>query len=382
MRLSPCPLLVSLVVSSVAVFAQDPAPQAPAAGAPAAAPAAPAPPVWSVGPIDFSGLVDGYYNFNFNHPASQVNQTYNFNDQANQFSLNMAKLSMSHTADPVGFQVDFGFGKAFDNIHVNEYEPGIFRNLEQAYVSLKPLKTNGLQFDFGQFVTSAGAEVIESHSNWNYSRSLLFSLAIPYYHFGLRVTEPIGKYFTGGVQVVNGWNNIEDNNSGKTIGVVGNIVTKKITWNNNYYTGPENTGTNKGFRNLYDTTVLLTPADAFNAYINFDYAQNTSYVGKTSTTAQWYGLAGAAKFQFGKNAITPRLEFFNDRDGYETGKPQTLKEFTATYEYKWVEGLLSRIEYRHDWSNQHFYDRGGTLAESKHMDTLTIAFIAFFGPKR
>jgi hypothetical protein len=382
MRLSPCPLLVSLVVSSVAVFAQDPAPQAPAAGAPAAAPAAPAPPVWSVGPIDFSGLVDGYYNFNFNHPASGNNQTYNFDDQANQFSLNMAKLSMSHTADPVGFQVDFGFGKAFENIHTSESEPAIFRNLEQAYVSLKPFKMNGLQLDFGQFVTSAGAEVIESHSNWNYSRSLLFALAIPYYHFGLRVTEPMGKYFTGGVQVVNGWNNIEDNNSGKTIGVVGNFAGKKIAWNNNYYTGPENAGTNKGFRNLYDTTVLLTPKDAFNAYINFDYAQNTSYVGSKSNTAEWYGLAAAAKFQFGKGAITPRLEFFNDRDGYETGKPQTLKEFTATYEYRWVEGLLSRLEYRHDWSNQLFYDRGASQAASKHMDTLTVAFIAYFGPKR
>ena len=170
-----------------------------------------------MGPIDFSGLVDGYYNFNFNHPASQVNQTYNFDDQANQFSLNMAKLSMSHTADPVGFQVDspWVWQRRLTMIHTSESEPGIFRNLEQAYVSLKPLKMNGLQLDFGQFVTSAGAEVIESHSNWNYSRSLLFALAIPYYHFGLRVTEPIGKYFTGGVQIVNGWNNIEDNNSGK-----------------------------------------------------------------------------------------------------------------------------------------------------------------------
>ena len=38
--------------------------------------------------------------------------------------------------------------------------------------------------DFGKFVTSAGAEVIESKDNWNYSRSLLFAYAIPYWHFG------------------------------------------------------------------------------------------------------------------------------------------------------------------------------------------------------
>src|SRR6266403_3497189 len=74
-------------------------------------PAAPAPPTWSVGPIDFSGLVDGYYSFNSNHPASRLNQLYNFDDKTNQFSLNMAKVSLSHSPDPVGFQVDLGFGR-------------------------------------------------------------------------------------------------------------------------------------------------------------------------------------------------------------------------------------------------------------------------------
>src|SRR5258707_4863916 len=167
----------------------------------------------------------------------------------------MAKLSMSHTADPVGFQVDLGFGRAFDIIHAGEPStaPSFLRNIEQAYVMLKPAKWKGFEVDLGQFVTSAGAEVIESHSNWNYSRSLLFAWAIPYYHFGLRATETKG-HFTGGFQVVNGWNNVEDNNSGKTLGFVGNINTKKLTWSNNYYTGPENPGTNKAWPNLDDTT--------------------------------------------------------------------------------------------------------------------------------
>src|SRR5229473_6825385 len=173
---------------------------------PAQEPAAPAPPTWSVGPIDFSGLVDGYYSFNSNHPASQVNQLYNFNDKTNQFSLNMAKLTLAHSPDPVGFQVDLGFGRAFEIIHSNEPStaPSFLRNIEQAYLSLKPAKAKGFEVDFGQFVTSAGAEVIETNSNWNYSRSLLFAWAIPYYHFGVRASFPVGKYFTGGVQLVQG----------------------------------------------------------------------------------------------------------------------------------------------------------------------------------
>src|SRR3982750_3240685 len=75
---------------------------------PAPAPAAtPAPaPVWSLGGIDFSGFVDGYYNLNFNHPASKTNNLYNFDVKANQFSLSYAKLEMQHAADPVGFRLD------------------------------------------------------------------------------------------------------------------------------------------------------------------------------------------------------------------------------------------------------------------------------------
>jgi len=370
--------------------AQEPAPATPPAQTPAPTPA-PAPPTWSAGPIDFSGLVDGYYSFNFNHPSSQFNQLYNFDVKANQFSLNMAKLTVAHSPDPVGFQVDLGFGRAFDIIHASEPStaPSFLRNIEQAYVSLKPAKAKGFEVDFGQFVTSAGAEVIETNSNWNYSRSLLFAWAIPYYHFGVRTSFPVGKYFTGGVQLINGWNNVEDNNSGKTVGLTGAFTTKKFAWSNNYYAGPENLGTNTGWRNLYDTTLLLTPNSKFNAYINFDYGQNKSGSGTSEFTAKWYGIAGAVHFQpTSKWAFTPRVEWFKDRDGFETGLAQDLKEVTLTGEYRMIEGLLARLEYRRDWSNQPFFFRGSSvngttgLGTYKNQDTLSLGVVAFFGPKR
>jgi hypothetical protein len=353
----------------------------PGFGQPAPAPA-PAPAPWSAGPINFSGLVDGYYSFNFNHPATGFNGLYNFNVKANQFSLNMAKLSMEYAPDPVGFRVDFGFGRAFEMIH--SYEPtgtpAIMRNIQQAYVSLKPSKTRAVQFDFGKFVTSAGAEVIETHSNWNYSRSILFAWAIPYYHYGLRMTAS-GAHFSGGFQLVNGWNNVEDNNSGKTIGLTGNIVSSKVSWFNTYYTGPENGGTNTGWRNLYDTNLVLTPSPKFNAYINFDYGRNRIGSGSTSSSPEWYGIAGAAKWQMSdKHALVPRIEWFKDKDGFSTGTVQALKEFTLTYEYKLPQGFFTRLEYRRDWSDVAFFERGdgGTR---KNQDTLSAGFVVFFGPK-
>ena len=117
----------------------------------------------------------------------------------------------------------------------------------------------GAEFDFGQFVTSAGAEVIESSSNWNYTRSLLFAWAIPYYHFGFRSSVPVTKELTVGLQVVNAWNTVWGNNNMQNIGLTTAYTKPKYTWSFNYYEGPNHPGTSTGKRNLFDSTLLLTP---------------------------------------------------------------------------------------------------------------------------
>ena len=371
--------------------AADPAPAAAPAQAPAPAAAPAAAPTWSVGPMDLSGLIDGYYSYNYNRPGDlnngQVNDLYNFNDKTDQFNLAEARLTINHDPDPVGAHVDLVFGRVNTFINGGSHDQGDY--LEQAFISFKPAKAKGFEADFGKFVTSAGAEVIESKDNWNYSRSLLFAWAIPYWHFGLRTSMPVSKTDTIGVQVVNGWNNVTTNNGGVTIGVTNALVKPKYTWNVNYYTGPSNFDTQKGYRNLIDTTLLLTPNAKFNAYINYDYGQNRdgqwydgdSLVGDKALN-HWQGVAVAVHEQFtGTSAFALRGEFFHDNNGFETGANQEVKEGTATYEYKWAEGLLARLEYRYDWSTVPYFSKGDFNSASGQQ-TLTAGFVAFFGPKR
>ena len=378
-----------------------PADQTPAPATAPVAPAAPAAPTWSVGPMDISGFIDGYYSVNFNRPDAasvpgvptgfdQLNQLYNFNDKTDQFSLSAAKLTLNHDPDPVGAHVDLFYGRT--NTLVNAPGPnsgGEANYVEQAFLSLKPAKAKGFELDFGKFVTSAGAEVIEAKDNWNYSRSLLFAWAIPYYHFGARTSFPVSKTETLGVQVVNGWNNVTKTNGGATIGLTSALAKPKYSWFLNYYGGPENANTSKGFRNLIDTTLLLTPNAKFNAYVNYDYGQNQDAVVGTGESATgdnklntWQGVAVAARGQATpKSALTGRFEYFTDPDGFTTGTAQHLYEFTGTYEYKWLEGLLTRIEYRGDFSNVAFFHKD--IAQMvDQQSTVTVAFIAFFGPKR
>ena len=354
---------------------------------PAAPAATPAPSVWSVGGIDFSGLVDGYADINFNHPASKNNVLRNFDVKANQFSLNFAKLTMEHAPEPVGFKLELGFGRAMDIFHATE--PGgveTYKHLLQAYVSLKPAKLGGTTIDFGKFVTSAGSEVTETHLNWNYSRSFLYANG-PYYHFGLRTATPFGKHFTGGVQVINGWNNVEDNNSAKTIGLTGAFTSSKVNWFNNYYVGNEKTDTlggvkikAPGVRHFYDTVLALNPNGKANFQINFDYGQENMPQGKD---AKFYGTSTAFHYTFNDHfAFSPRWDWYKDVDGFITGQEQTLGEFTLTFDYKLLEGFLSRFEYRRDWSDKPYFDRGNQTANAKNQNTLLVGFIVYFGPKR
>lgn len=339
------------------------------------------PPVWSAGPINFSGLIDGYYSFNANHPADRNNNLRNFEVKANQFSLNMAKLTMEHDPDPVGFKLDLGFGKAWEVFHATD-PAGLnnVRYIPQAYVSLKPKNAGGLQIDFGKFYTSAGAELTENNLTWSYGRGYLYTNG-PYYHFGLRVSKPINDKFAVGVQLVNGWNNVEDNNTGKTIGITTAFTpSKKFAWYNTYYVGPEKNDTNSGKRNFYDTVVNLNPNDRTSFYVNFDYGHESKV---NTTDVSWVAIGVAGRFQTSeKTALALRYENYNDKNGFITSQAQKLNSFTVTGEYKWIEGLLARLEYRRDWSDKPFFNRGNELGNWKNQDTVTLGVVAYFGPKR
>jgi hypothetical protein len=295
----------------------------------------------------------------------------------------MAKLVMEHTADPVGFRIDLGLGRAFDIIHATEPVTdgkAIIRHVLQAYVSVKPKNAGGFQFDFGKFVTSAGAEVTETHLNWNYSRGFLYANG-PYYHFGARLSKPITPYWTGGFQIVNGWNNFEDNNSGKTIGLTSALNGKKVSLLNNYYVGPEKTGTNIGYRHFIDTVLLLNPSEKANFFINYDYGVDKGVKGLSANNPFW-GLAVAGHFVANSwFSVSPRFEYYNDTGGLITGQSQKLKEFTITGEAKMAKGFLARLEYRHDASNKNYFDRGNETANHKSQDTVLVGFVVFFGPK-
>lgn len=329
--------------------------------------------------LQFTGYVDTFYDVNYNHPPGRTSQLQAFNFTADKWSLASATASIQSAPAPVGFRVDVGMGRVYDAFWLSETShDGWSRHLLNAYVSLKPAAWHGVQLDFGKFVTSAGAEVTESHLNWNYSRSLLFAFG-PYYHTGLRASVPVGERWTVGGALVTGWNTVRDNNTGKTMGFTSTGSFGKVSISNTYYTGPENTGTNRGWRNFYDSVVTVNPSSRISMYFNLDAGNNRVPAAPSST---FWGVAGAGRITLSRNfALTPRLEYYSDRDGFWTGAPNSFREFTLTAESKLNDNLISRLEFRKDWSSQPFFQHQSGPALARRQTMLVAGVMIVLSPR-
>jgi Putative beta-barrel porin-2, OmpL-like. bbp2 len=72
-------------------------------------------------------------------------------------------------------------------------------------------------------------------------------------------------------------------------------------------------------------------------------------------------------------AITPRLEYYNDPEGFTSGAAQKLKEFTLTGEARSKDGFIFRAEYRRDWSDIPFFLNNNRFID--HQNTFAIGVI-------
>ena len=354
----------------------------------APAPAAPAPkPSLAQKLFDtttISGSVDGYYGFDFNHPASRQAGLRVFDNNVNQFGLNLAELVIKRTPDAstsrLGYNLTFGYGNAINVVNGSEPVVGASfdRNVEQAYLSYLAPIGKGLQIDFGKFVTPAGAEVIETAPNWNYSRGILFGYAIPFYHFGLRAAYTFNPKVTLTGYLVNGWNDIVAPNTGKTYGFsLAWTPSSKVSVTQNYLGGPQMLNTNSHWRHLTDTVVQFNVTPKLSLLENFDWGGGDMPLSLVNSV-HWTGIATYARYAFNdRYAFTVRYEYYDDHNGFTTGAAQHIHEYTATLERTFAGHLISRLEFRRDMSDEPFFPRG--VAEfSKNQNTVDIGLVYVF----
>jgi opacity protein-like surface antigen len=343
--------------------------------------AEPSPPPEPPG-VEVTGFVDAYYGYNFNKVDPLLRS---FDVQHNTLSLSLAEVALEKTVSTssrLGFRIDVDFGKTADLVAAFEPEENgseIYKNIQQAYLSVQA--ADKLTVDVGKFVTPIGAEVIESQDNWNYTRSILFGYAIPFYHVGLRATVAPSDNLSFSGFLVNGWNNGSETNGGKTVALSASVSGGKWSWIGNVMTGPEVSVGADGnpkdeYLTVWDTTLTLDAAPRVSLMGNFDYG--TWKAG--GQDIEWYGLAAYLKLQAAEHwALVGRYEWINDDDGFMT-IGQKVQSFTLTSDNDVLDGLKLRLEYRLDKTQHGYFEKSdGTLTDSQ--STLTAGVVYGFGGK-
>lgn len=319
--------------------------------------------------ITYSGFVDAYYIKNIASPVTGANKIRVFDPVDNEFNLALAEVSIQKKGETVGFRVDLGAGKITGL--------SLTGLVQQAYATVVVPVGAGLTVDVGQFVTHMGYEVIESKDNWNYSRSILFGWAIPFYHTGARFSYPVLSNLSATLHVLNGWNLVTDNNNYKTLGLTLNYALAPSTSIIlNAISGTEAVAPIYGKRNVYDLIITHQLTEALALAVNADYGEERLAAG----LATWKGGAVYAKYAFDeKSAAALRFEMYNDAantspTGSGGGK---LSEITATYEYKPVSDLILRGEVRSDMSDVTYFDSKAAADKKSQLTALIGAIVTF-----
>ena len=325
-------------------------------------------------PVSVSGFVDTYFDYNMAQPRTHVNALRNFDVSADQFTVSMAQVTVQKAAAPVGFRVDLGLGQGNDIVQSGV--TGSLANVLQAYATLVAPVGSGLTIDAGKFVTHCCYETIPAKDNFNYSRSLLFSWSVPYYHLGVRASYPVSGTLTLNGYLYNGWNGIEVN-SGKTFGFEA-AYAPSSAWSFvvNWLGGPADPDSvSNSYRNIYEVIATFQATEKLTFAANAIYGQDQPF----GHVALWKGVAGYAKYTLTDvSAFAVRGETFSDPEGFMTLLRQNLYETTLTYEFKPFTSLILRTEYRYDWSSAVAFDGSGGAQTRRNQATLGMGAIVVF----
>ncbi len=319
--------------------------------------------------VTIGGYIDTYFGYDFSRPASKDRPYFVSSARHNEFAINLAYVDVKYS----GERVRGAFKPAIGTYMAANYavEPAMFRNILEANVGIKLFKTKDIWLDAGVFISPFTNESPISKDQLAYTRSYAPEY-VPYYISGIKLTTPLSDKLTAYVYLLNGWQNIVENNLGKSGALqLEYKPVEKVLLNWNVYVGDERTPSAPLSRTRVFTDVfaVFNPEGKFSGttslYIGAQERADTLATGgngdeKTDIT-YWHNVNIIGRYKFIPDlSITGRLEYFNDPGSVQITPITGIKgfnTFSSSLGLNWAisDKALLRIESRSFFSDKQVY---------------------------
>ncbi|RXK58979.1 porin [Lacibacter luteus] len=321
--------------------------------------------------LRFSGFADLYYQYDCNQPVSNERPPFIYNHKKhNKPSVNLAllKVTYEHAKLKANLAVMAG-----DYARYNlAAEPRLLQYVYEANAGYR--FTDKLSAEAGILPSHIGIESAISKDCWNLSRSLLAESS-PYYETGVRLNYAFNQKWTASALLLQGWQNIKDNNRSKALGT--QLVFKpNESWvfNSSAFIGNEQpdslAAVVRMFHNLSITYTIDSKA-------NLALLLDAGVQGKES----WWGSAAMLQYKFNKQLnAAMRAEYYSDKNGIIVSAykpiPFSATGLSVNVDYLPLSFISFRTELKYIEAPYSFFTRNG-IAVSNGLTILASVAVGF-----
>ena len=280
--------------------------------------------------ITIGAFVDAAYAFDVNRPATRDRAFTTQPARHNEFTVNLAFVEATVARRRVRGRLALQAGTSVQANYAAEPRQGavsgdaLSRTVQEAYVGYQLTPT--LWIDAGVFFSHLGMETWVSRDNPVYTRSLVADFS-PYYSTGVRATWQLSSAVTARVDVVNGWQNMSENNEDKSLGVrvdVAANATTTVSWYG--YAGNEPGAQRRLFNGVGVLSRLSDRAELL-AQVDVGWQQYRDSLTAAAQSSGWYGATLITRYWVRPSlAVVARAERFADGNQIvvRTGGPLPL----------------------------------------------------------
>jgi hypothetical protein len=266
-----------------------------------------------LGSVSIGGYIDSYYSYHFNQPENGEVPYFVSMNRHNEVTINLAMLDFRYNSERIRARFAPGFGSYMNANYASEIDG--MKNLVEANAGVRIFKNKDIWIDFGILGSPYTNESCISRDHLMYTRSLAPEY-VPYYLSGAKVSVPVHNKWNLYFYILNGWQQITDQNKAKSLGMQVEFrpnSTNLINWD--FYAGNERSDDFPENRMRYFTDIywIYNPDGRFSltscAYVGVQYRE----VPQHNHKALWWQFNLIGRYRVTKNtSLAVRFEYFND----------------------------------------------------------------------